>query len=258
MPDVALPRGRAGLRDGLRYIARRVKPTRRHTKKLTEFEKRTGWHYQLIVTNVKDLGRSVPGSHHVFFLDTLHRQHAVVEGRVRTEKATGIRNLPFHGYERNKAWLLAANIAADLTAYPQLLGLEPDDGLATAETESLRATLLHIPARLTSHVRNRVLKIEQTRPWALTIIEARERLGAIPAPTRATHRPARRRNQQVNPAPAAPSTATPHSSSHTTRTNAAKRVPAPVSRTHNSRNDYGRRIEANNMDGGVNRNRSAR
>jgi hypothetical protein len=34
---------RTGWPDGLRYIARRVKPTRRHAKKLTEFEKQTGW-----------------------------------------------------------------------------------------------------------------------------------------------------------------------------------------------------------------------
>jgi hypothetical protein len=69
---------------------------RRHAKKLTEFEKATGWRYQLVVTNIKDLGRTVPGSHHVYFLNTLHSQHAVVEDRVRTEKATGIRTLPFH------------------------------------------------------------------------------------------------------------------------------------------------------------------
>lgn len=173
---------RAGWPEGLRYIARRVKPTRRHAKKLTEFEKATGWRYQLVVTNIRDLGRSVPGSHHVYFLDTLHRQHAVVEDRVRTEKATGIRTLPFHGYERNQAWLLAANLAYDLTAYLQLLGLDPDDELAAAEPDSLRAMLLHIPARLVSHARTRVLKIEQTWPWATSVVKAWERLGAIPAP----------------------------------------------------------------------------
>lgn len=173
---------RTGWPQGLRYIARRVKPSRRHAKKLTDFEKATGWRYQLIVTNIEDLGRSVPGSHHVHFLDTLHRQHAVVEDRVRTEKATGIRNLPFHGYERNSAWLLAANIASDLLAYLQLLGLQDEAELATAEPESLRAMLLHIPARLTSHARSRVLKIEQSWPWAKAAVEAWERLGAIPAP----------------------------------------------------------------------------
>lgn len=174
---------RTGWPDGLRYIARRVKPTRRHAKKLTEFERRTGWRYQLVVTNIKDLGRGVPGSHHVYFLDTLHRQHAVVEDRVRTEKATGIRHLPFHGYERNQAWLLAANIASDLIAYLQLLGLQGEAELSVAEPESLRAMILHIPARLVTHARTRILKIEQTWPWASALVEAWERLAAIPAPT---------------------------------------------------------------------------
>ena len=173
---------RPGWPNGLRFIARRVKPSRRHAKKLTEFEKRTGWRYQLVVTNIKDLGRGAPGSHHVYFLDTPHRQHAVVEDRVRTEKATGIRNLPFHGYARNQAWLLAANIASDLTAYLQLLGLHDDPELSAAEPETLRAMILHIPARLANHARTRTLKIEQTWPWARAVVEAWKRLGAIPAP----------------------------------------------------------------------------
>lgn len=173
---------RTGWPDGLRFIARRVKPTRRHAKKLTEFEKASGWRYQLIVTNIGDLGRDVPGSHHVYFLDTLHRQHAVVEDRVRTEKATGIRTLPFHGYERNQAWLLAANIAADLLAYLQLLGLGGEAELSAAEPETLRATILHIPARLVTHARRRIVKLEQTWPWSHAVAQAWERLGAIPAP----------------------------------------------------------------------------
>lgn len=42
--------------------------------------------------------------------------------------------------------------------------------------------LLHIPARLTSHARTRVLKIEHSWPWAKAAVQAWERLGAIPAP----------------------------------------------------------------------------
>lgn len=33
-------------------------------------------------------------SHHVQFIDVLHRSHAGVEDRVRTNKAMGLRNLP--------------------------------------------------------------------------------------------------------------------------------------------------------------------
>jgi hypothetical protein len=173
---------REGWPQGLRYLVRRVKPSRRHAKKLTDFEKDTGWRYQITVTNIKNLGRVVPGSHHVHFLDTLHRQHACVEDRVRTEKATGIRNLPFKGYERNQAWLLAANIASDLLAYLQLLGLDQERELARAEPESLRAMILHIPARLVTHARQRVLKIEATWPWASAFQTCWRRLSALPDP----------------------------------------------------------------------------
>jgi hypothetical protein len=168
----------------VRFIVRRVKPSRRHAKKLTEYEKRVGWRFALIVTNIPARGiRGVPGSHHAYFLDALQRQHAVVEDRVRTEKATGIRNLPFTSYARNQAWLLAANIASDLLAYLQLLGLEKEGELAAAEPETLRATILHIPARLIRHARRRILKIERSWPWAETVVAAWNRLGAIPAPS---------------------------------------------------------------------------
>lgn len=36
----------------------------------------------------------MPGSHHPQFLDVLHRSHAGVEDKVRTDKAMGLRNLP--------------------------------------------------------------------------------------------------------------------------------------------------------------------
>ena len=166
----------------VRFIVRRVIPSRRHAKKLTEYEKKVGWRFQLTVTNIPARGiRGVPGSHHAFFLDALQRQHAVVEDRVRTEKATGIRNLPFKSYARNQAWLLAANIATDLLAYHQLLGLDQDEQLAAAEPDTLRATILHIPARLTAHARRRILKIERSWPWAENVVAAWDRLGAIPA-----------------------------------------------------------------------------
>lgn len=49
---------------GMRLIVRRVKPSGRDAKKLTAFEKRTGWRYQVIVTSIAaHQGLSaVPGS----------------------------------------------------------------------------------------------------------------------------------------------------------------------------------------------------
>ena len=82
--------------DGLRWIARRVKPSRRHLRTLTDYEKKTGWKYSITCTNIPGTGiAGVPGSHHPQYIDTVHREHAVVEtAGVRTAKAMGLRNLP--------------------------------------------------------------------------------------------------------------------------------------------------------------------
>lgn len=82
--------------DGLRWIARRVKPSRRHLRNLTAWEKKTGWKYSVTCTNITDDGISgVTGSHHAQNIDVLHRDHATVEtADVRTAKAMGLRNLP--------------------------------------------------------------------------------------------------------------------------------------------------------------------
>ena len=67
---------------GLRWIVRRTKPSRRQMPNLTAFEKKTGWRYSIIVTNIPGAGiPGVPGSHHPQFIDVLHREHAAVEDR---------------------------------------------------------------------------------------------------------------------------------------------------------------------------------
>jgi hypothetical protein len=83
---------RAGIwPEGLRFIARRVKPSRRHKKNMTAFEKRTGWKYSITCTNIPLAGiAGVPGSHHPQYIDAVQRDHATVEtGGVRTAKAMG-------------------------------------------------------------------------------------------------------------------------------------------------------------------------
>ena len=150
---------------GLRLICRRTKPARRHTNKLTELEKRTGWRYAIVATNI-DRMRDVPGSHQPQWIDALHRDHAVVEDRIRASKAMGLANLPSQSWKVNRGWVVAANIAADLAAWTRLLGLHDHPDLAAAEPETLRYRLLHLPAKLTTHARQRHLTIHDTWPWA--------------------------------------------------------------------------------------------
>ncbi len=121
--------------EGLRWIARRVKPSRRHLRNLTDYEKKAGWKYSITCTNVPDSGiAGVPGSHHAQYVDTVHREHAVVEtAGVRTAKAMGLRNLPSKTWQVNAGWVIAANIAADLAAWTRLLGLHDDPELRDAD-----------------------------------------------------------------------------------------------------------------------------
>jgi len=124
---------------GLRWIVRRTRPSRRHQKNLTAYEKKTGWKYSVICTNIPQAGiQGVPGSHHPQYIDVVHRQHAVVEDGVRTGKATGLRNLPSKTWQVNCGWVLAANIAADLAAWSRLLGLYDQEGLKDAEPGTFR------------------------------------------------------------------------------------------------------------------------
>jgi DDE family transposase len=171
--------------DGLRWIARRVKPSRRHLRNLTDYERKTGWKYSITCTNIPDAGiAGVPGSHHPQYIDAVHREHAVVEtGGVRTAKAMGLRNLPSKTWQVNCGWVIAANIAADLAAWTRLLGHCDDEDLRDADPDTLRYRIWHLPARLARHARQRVLKISPDWPWKDAFLTCWQRLCALPAPT---------------------------------------------------------------------------
>jgi hypothetical protein len=162
----------------LRLIARRTKPSARHAKNLTALEKRTGWRYAIVATNITRIA-GVPGSHQPQWIDALHRSHATVEDRVRQAKAMGLRNLPSQAWTVNRSWVLAANIAADISAWTRLVGLHDQPELAHAEPDTLRYRLLHLPAKLAVHARRRVLSIPDTWPWADAFQLCWQRLGQL-------------------------------------------------------------------------------
>jgi len=168
---------------GLRWIARRVKPSRRHQRNLTDYEKKTGWKYSITCTNIPDTGiGGVPGSHHPQYIDTVHREHAVVEtSGVRTAKTMGLPNLPSKTRQVNRGWVITANIAADLAAWTRLLGLCQDEELRDADPDTLRYRIWHIPARFARHARERVLKISPDWPRKDASLTCRQRLCALPA-----------------------------------------------------------------------------
>jgi hypothetical protein len=166
----------------LRLIVRRTKPSARHAKNLTALEKRTGWRYAIVATNITRIA-GVPGSHQPQWLDAVHRAHAGVEDQVRHAKAMGLRNLPSKAWTVNRGWVLTCNIAADLTAWTRLLGLHDQPDLAHAEPATLRYRLLHLPAKLATHARRRILSIPDTWPWAEAFQLCWQRLSLLPLTT---------------------------------------------------------------------------
>jgi Transposase DDE domain group 1 len=170
---------RTGWPEGLRLLVRRTRPSRRHLKMLTAFEKKTGWRYQILATNIRHMW-GIAGSHQPQWLDVLHRAHAQVEDRVRTNKAMGLRNLPSKSWTTNCGWVLAANLAADLDAWTRLLCLHDSGDLADAEPDTLRYRLWHLPAKLTRHARRRWLKISRGWPWREAFLTCWNRLTALP------------------------------------------------------------------------------
>lgn len=167
----------------MRLIVRRVRPSRRHLKDLTVFEKKTGWKYSITATNISKMTR-IPGSHQAQWLDALHRHHAVVEDRVRTNKAIGLHNLPSKSCTVNTSWMLVANLAADLDAWLRLLALHDQADLADAEPGTMRFRLHHLPARLATHSRRRHLRLERAWPWPDAFVLAWRRITELPALTR--------------------------------------------------------------------------
>jgi hypothetical protein len=69
---------RAGWPEGMRLIARRVRPTRRHLKKLTRFETKTGWLYCTTANNIRHMW-SIAGSRHCPHVHRIDRAPAPVQ-----------------------------------------------------------------------------------------------------------------------------------------------------------------------------------
>jgi Transposase DDE domain group 1 len=170
--------------DGLRWMVRRVKPSRRQMRNLTAYENKTGWRYSIICTDIPGSGiGGVPGSHHPQYTDVAHREHACAEtSGVRTARAMGLRALPSKSWQVNCGWVIAANIAADLAARTRLPGCHDDEDLRDADPDTLRYRIWHLPGRLAHHARQRTLAISRDRPRKDAFLTRWQRQCALPAP----------------------------------------------------------------------------
>jgi len=154
---------------GTRLICRRERP---HPGAQLTFTDVDGHRFQCFITDQAD--------ENIAALEATHRQHAQVEDRVKTLKATGAGFLPFHAFAANAAWLELALCAHDVMTWTQLLTLDGEHQLC--EPKRLRYRILHVAGQLTRHARRATLHLPADWPWAGAILRAFKRLQALPAP----------------------------------------------------------------------------
>jgi hypothetical protein len=153
---------------GTRLICRRERP---HPGAQLSFTDLDGHRFQCFITDQP--GPDLPG------LEADHRQHAQVEDRVKSLKATGASKLPFAAFAANAAWLELALTAHDILAWTQALTLDGEH--RTSEPKRLRYRILHVAGHLTRHARQVTLHLPTDWPWATAIIRAFDRLEDLPA-----------------------------------------------------------------------------
>lgn len=154
--------------EGSRLICRRERP---HPGAQLSFTDHDGHRFQCFSTDQTDADLAA--------LEVRHREHAIVEDRVRALKSTGAANLPFAAFAPNQAWLEAALVAHDLTVWSQQLLFSGEH--ARCEPKRLRYRLLHVAARVTRHARRVTLHLPADWPWAGAIERAFKRLATLPA-----------------------------------------------------------------------------
>ena len=160
---------RSGWPKGTRATCRRERPHPGARPKLA-FTDQHGHRFQVFITNQPDPDPAV--------LEARHRPHAHVEDRIRTAKATGLRNLPFADFGANDAWLTLVGIAQTLVCWAQALLLDGD--LKVAEPKTLRYRLWHTAGRIIHHARRVIVRIDRAWPWAADLVTAFGRLRALP------------------------------------------------------------------------------
>lgn len=148
-----LPDTLHGWPPGMRIIARRERPHPGAQLRLTDAN---GWRVTCFATNTR--GWSIPD------LEVRHRQRARAEDRIRNLKDTGLRNLPFHGFDHNQIWLEIAALAADLLVWTQALAFTNSEARRW-EPKRLRLRLLAVAGRIICSGRRRRLRLPRDWPW---------------------------------------------------------------------------------------------
>jgi hypothetical protein len=141
----------------MRVIARRERPHPGAQLRLTDHN---GWRITCFATNTPHAARW-----RLADLEVRHRQRARCEDRIRGLKDTGLRNLPFHDYAKNRIWVEIVALAADLIAWTQTLAFDEAETARRWEPKRLRFRLLAVAGRIIRTGRRRRLRLPRDWPW---------------------------------------------------------------------------------------------
>ena len=97
---------------GMRFIARNERPHPGAQRRITDAD---GMQVTAFATDC--VRGQLPD------LELRHRRRAHAEDRIHCAKDTGLRNLPLHSLTQNQIWCAIVTLAAELTAWMQLLAL---------------------------------------------------------------------------------------------------------------------------------------
>jgi hypothetical protein len=142
--------------DRMRVIVRRERPHPGAQLRLTDPD---GWRITCFATNTRAPGWTLPD------LEVRHRQRARAEDRIRALKDTGMRNLPFHGFDQNQIWLEIVSLAAELLAWTQTLAYDPHHPVRRWEPARLRLRLFAVAGRIIRTGRRQRLRLPHDWPW---------------------------------------------------------------------------------------------
>lgn len=141
---------------GMRIIARRERP---HPGAQLHLTDHNGWRITCFATNTRGPGWTLP------VLELRHRQRARCEDRIRGLKDTGLRNLPFHDFAKNRLWVEVVALAADLLAWTQTLAFHETEPARRWEPKRLRFRILAVAGRIIRTGRRRCLRLPRDWPW---------------------------------------------------------------------------------------------
>jgi hypothetical protein len=163
---------------GMRVIVRKERPHPGAQLRITDVN---GWRVTAFATNTPPGGQ---GSQ-LPELELRHRRRARVEDRIRCMKDSGLRNLPLHGFDANRVWLAVVALAADLTAWMQMLALH-DHPARRWEPKRLRLRIFSLAGVLAHTARVVTVHLSARSPWTHLAVQALTRLRAITAATATT------------------------------------------------------------------------